>query len=200
MHFSLYRNGKPVTAAKDWVTDTAGAFAQGILDQAESVVPFTCLSTNSYLRLRPHSWVGSYTCLGVKNREAMIRLVPRTQDAKGHNPNASLEYRTTDATANVYLALAAIIGAGLDGLKAKRPPTNISQDPDGISEVERNELGLRHLPQSMDEALAKLDISAAHRWFGEYLVTAYLACRREDLRQFGGSEPEKAAAVLMTVY
>jgi glutamine synthetase len=200
MHFSLYRNGKPMTAAKDWVTDTAGAFAQGILDQAESVVPFTCLSTNSYLRLRPHSWVGSYTCLGVKNREAMIRLVPRTQDAKGHNPNASLEYRTTDATANVYLALAAIIGAGLDGLKAKRPPTNISQDPDGISEVERNELGLRHLPQSMDEALAKLDISAAHRWFGEYLVTAYLACRREDLRQFGGSEPEKAAAVLMTVY
>jgi glutamine synthetase len=200
MHFSLYRNGKPVTAAKDWVTDTAGAFAQGILDQAESVVPFTCLSTNSYLRLRPHSWVGSYTCLGVKNREAMIRLVPRKADAKGNNTNASLEYRATDATANVYIALAALIGAGLDGLKAKRMPANIAQDPDGIPETERKKLGLRHLPQAMDEALSKLDVSAANRWLGENLVSAYLACRREDLRQFGSGDPEKAAATLMTIY
>jgi glutamine synthetase len=200
MHFSLYRNGKPVTAARDWVTETTGAFAQGILDHAESVVPFTCLSTNSYLRLRPHSWVGSYTCIGVKNREAMIRLVPRRPDAKGHNPQASLEYRTTDATANVYLAIAAVIGAGLDGLAAKRQPENIAQDPDGIPDGERSRFGIRHLPRSMAEGLAKLDVTSANRWLGEELVGAYLACRREDLRQFGNSEPEKAAATLMTVY
>jgi glutamine synthetase len=200
IHFSLYRGGKPVTAAKDWVTDTSGAFAQGILDHAESAVPFTCLSTNSYLRLRPHSWVGAYTCLGVKNREAMIRLVPRKADAKGNNPNASLEYRATDATANVYIALAAIIGAGLSGLKAKRAPTNVSQDPDGIPQAKREKMGIRHLPQSMAEALQGLDVTAANSWLGSDLVTAYLACRREDLRLFGGGDPEQAAATLMNVY
>ncbi len=200
IHFSLYRNGKPITAAKDWVTDTSGAFTQGILDHAESAVPFTCLSTNSYLRLRPHSWVGAYTCLGVKNREAMIRLVPRKADAKGNNPDASLEYRTTDATANVYIALASIIGAGLDGLKSKRRPVNVSEDPDGIPEAQREKMGLRHLPQSLQDAMNKLDVTAASRWLGHDLVTAYLACRREDLRQFGGGDPEQAAATLMTVY
>lgn len=200
IHFSLYRNGKPVTAAKDWVTETSGAFAQGILDQAESAVLFTCLSTNSYLRLRPHSWVGAYTCLGVKNREAMIRLVPRKPNAKGDNPQASLEYRTTDATANVYIALAAVIGAGLDGLEAKRQPSNVAQDPDGIPQAEREAMGIRHLPQSMEEALKGLDVTAANRWFGGDLVTAYLACRREDLRQFGKGDPQQAAATLMTIY
>jgi glutamine synthetase len=200
IHFSLYRDGKPVTAAQDWVTETSGAFTQGLLDHAETAIPFTCLSTNSYLRLRPHSWVGAYTCVGVKNREAMIRLVPRKADAKGNNPNASLEYRVTDATANVYIALAAIIGAGLDGLRAKRAPTNVSQDPDGIPESERKKMGIRHLPQSMEDALKGLDVTAANRWLGHDLVTAYLACRREDLRQFGGGDPEQAAATLMTVY
>jgi glutamine synthetase len=200
IHLSLYRGGKPVTAAKDWVTETSGAFAQGILHHAESAVPFTCLSTNSYLRLRPHSWVGAYTCLGVKNREAMIRLVPRKPDAKGHNPNASLEYRATDATANVYIALAALIGAGLDGLATKRAPMNVAQDPDGIQQGEREKMCIRHLPQSMEEALKGLDVTAANRWLGNELVTAYLACRREDLRQFGSGDPEQAAATLMAIY
>ncbi|MFN0192795.1 MAG: hypothetical protein ACKVP5_12620 [Aestuariivirga sp.] len=199
-HFSLYRDGKPVTAAKDWVTETSGAFAQGILDHAESVVPFTCLSTNSYLRLRPHSWVGSYTCIGVKNREAMIRLVPRKPDAKHNNPSASLEYRTTDATANVYLALATLIGAGLDGLKAMRTPVNTAEDPDGIPQARRDELSIRHLPQTMEAALKGMDVAAANRWLGSETVIAYLACRREDLRQFGSIDPNQAAATLMNVY
>jgi glutamine synthetase len=199
-HFSLYRDRKPITAAKDWVTETSGAFAQGILDHAESVVPFTCLSTNSYLRLRPHSWVGSYTCIGVKNREAMIRLIPRKPDAKHNNPSASLEYRATDATANVYLVLATLIGAGLDGLKAMRTPVNISEDPDGITQAKRDELGIRHLPQTMEAALKGMVIAAAHLWLGNEIVTAYLACRREDLRQFGSIDPTQVAATLMNVY
>ncbi len=200
IHFSLYCGGEPVTAAKDWVTETSGVFAQGIIDHAESVVPLTCLSTNSYLRLRPHSWVGAYTCVGVKNREAMIRLVPRKADTKSNNPNASLEYRVADATANVYIALATIIGAGLDGLKAKRAPTNVSQDPDGIPQAKRKKMGIRHLPQSMEEGLNGLDIAAANRWLGSGLVAAYLACRREDLRQFGSGDPEQVAKTLMNIY
>jgi glutamine synthetase len=200
IHFSLHHNGKPVTAAKDWVTETSGTFAQGILDHAESVVPFSCLSANSYLRLRPHSWVGSYTCLGIKNREAMIRLVPRRPDRTGYNPLASLEYRTADATANVYLALAAIIGAGLEGLKAGKQPANIAQDPDRLSPEERQKGGLRHLPQSLPEALQSFNSAAASRWLGADLVSAYLACRREDARQFAGENAEEAVKVLQAIY
>jgi glutamine synthetase len=200
IHFSLYRNGKPVTAAKDWVTETSGAFAQGILDHAETVVPFSCLSANSYLRFRPHSWVGSYVCLGVKNREAMIRLVPRRQTAGGGNPQASIEYRAADGTGNLYLALAALIGAGLDGLKARRQPMNVAADPDGIPEAERTRMELRHLPRSMPEAIAAFRPQDAERWFTPGLVEAYMACRHEDLRQFANADPHEAARILQKVY
>jgi glutamine synthetase len=200
IHFSLYKNGKPITAEKDWITATSGAFAQGILDHAETAVLFSCPTTNSYLRLRPHSWVGSYTCLGVKNREAMIRLVPRKADANGNNPNASLEYRVADGTANVYLTLAAIIGAGLDGLKANKKPHNVSQDPESLTAEARKGMAIRHLPQSLQEALLGFDTAQASTWLGDDLVAAYMACRREDQRQFGAIEPAAASSVLQKIY
>ena len=77
---------------------------------------------------------------------------------------------------------------------------NIAEDPDGIPQVEREKMSIRHLPQSMEEALKGLDVSAASGWLGGDLVTAYLACRREDLRQFGSIDPAQAAATLMNVY
>lgn len=200
IHFSLYRSGKPVTAENEWLTDVSGAFVQGILDHAESVVPFSCLSANSYLRLRPNSWVGPYTCVGVKNREAMIRLVPRKPNAKKTNPQASLEFRAADATSNVYLALAAIIGAGLAGLASSKQPLNITQNPEQLSAEERSKRGLRLLPQSLPEALKSIDARTASTWFNADLVGAYLACRREDARQFAEGDVDEAARILQKVY
>lgn len=200
IHFSLHRNGRPVTAEQDWLTDVSGPFVQGILDHAETVVPFTCLSANSYLRLRPNSWVGPYVCAGLRNREAMLRVVPRQADAAGRHPAASLEYRASDGTANVYLALAALIGAGLDGLKRQKSPVNIAQNPEQFDAGERTKLGLRLLPQSLSAALASFDPKAAATWMGAELVDAYLACRREDARQFCGMGEEEAASLLQRIY
>ena len=200
IHFSLYRNGQPVTAAKDWLTDVSGPFVQGILDHAESVLPFTCLSANSYLRLRPNSWVGPYVCAGLRNREAMIRVVPRQADTRGRHPQASLEYRASDGTANVYLALAALIGAGLDGLKRQKTPINIVKNPELLGEKERKRLALRLLPQSLPDALNAFDAKTAASWMGPDLVEAYLACRREDERQFCGVDQENVTKILQRVY
>ena len=161
---------------------------------------FTCLSANSYLRLRPNSWVGPYVCAGLRNREAMIRVVPRQADAEGHHPHASLEYRASDGTANVYLALAALIGAGLDGLKRQNTPINIAKNPELLGPKERKRLGLRLLPQSLPEALASFDGKAAASWMGGSLVEAYLACRREDARQFCSISDEEAANILQRIY
>ena len=200
IHFSLYRSGQPVTAVEDWLTNISAPFVQGILDHAESVVPFTCLSANSYLRLRPNSWVGPYVCAGVRNREAMIRVVPRRLDANGRQPHASLEYRASDGTANVYLALAALIGAGIDGLKRQKSPLNVTKNPELLGAKERKRLGLRLLPQSLPEALKSFDAKVAASWLGAEIVEAYLACRREDVRQFCSISDEDAACILQRVY
>jgi glutamine synthetase len=173
---------------------------QGILDNAETAVLFTCLSANSYLRLRPNSWVGPYVCAGLRNREAMIRVVPRQTGADGRHPQASLEFRATDGTANVYLALAALIGAGLDGLKRRKAPVNIDKNPEFLGAAERKRLGLRLLPQSLPDALKSFDSKTAASWMGAPLVEAYLACRREDARQFCGMSDEEAASLLQRIY
>ena len=200
IHFSLHRNGKSVTVEKEWLTEISGSFVQGILDNAETAVLFTCLSANSYLRLRPNSWVGPYVCTGLRNREAMIRVVPRQADADGRHPQASLEFRASDGTANPYLALAALIGAGLDGLKRQRAPVNIDKNPELLGAAERKRLGLHLLPQSLPDALASFDSKTAASWMGAPLVEAYLACRREDARQFCSMSDEEAASILQRFY
>lgn len=67
-----------------------------------------------------------------------MRVVPRRRAAHGANPGASIEFRATDATANVYVALAAIVRAGLAGLRAGLPPpANVEVDPHVLSGAER---------------------------------------------------------------
>jgi glutamine synthetase len=183
VHISLWRGDRPVTATHDWLTPEAGAFTAGILEGAKDLLPYTVLSANSYARIRPHSWVGVHTCIGLRNREAMLRLVPRRAAADGMHPGATIEYRVTDATANVYIALAAIIRAGLDGLRAgASAPPNVDRDPTTYAPHEAAGLNLRALPQDIDSALTETCAVQGARWLGAPLAGAYLACRRNDAR------------------
>jgi glutamine synthetase len=201
VHFSLWDGDRNVTSARDWLTPQSGPFVAGLIDAAESLIPLTCLSANSYARLRPQCWVGAYTCVGTMNREAMVRLVPRRVGPDGENPGASLEYRVTDATANVYLVLAAIIRAGMAGIAAKSPsPPDIGQDPETLPPELRKAQGLRPLPQSMDAALTDSALTDAAGWLGPRLATAYYGCRRNDARHAATMTFDDLAAKLALVY
>ncbi|NEX46703.1 glutamine synthetase family protein [Pseudotabrizicola algicola] len=201
IHFSLWDGSENVTASADWLTDRSAPFVAGILDHAESLVPLTVLSANSYSRLRPHSWVGAFTCVGLRNREAMVRLVPRAPSANGANPKASLEYRVSDATANIYLALAAIIRAGLAGIAAASPaPPNVQHDPADLSPAQKSAWQVRPLPDSLDAALTAKAQADAAAWFGPDLAAAYFSCRRNDAAQAAGFGFDDLAAKLSLVY
>jgi glutamine synthetase len=201
IHISLWRGDRPVTAQNDWLTPESGAFAAGILTQAEALLPYTILSANSYARIRPHSWVGVHTCIGLRNREAMLRLVPRRPAPDGMQPGATIEYRVTDATANVYIALAAIIRAGLDGLKAAlAPPPDIGRDPTTYLPDDAERLNLRPLPQDIEAALTAACSEAGESWLGAPLANAYLACRRNDARHAREMSFEATAEKLGHVY
>jgi glutamine synthetase len=201
IHVSLWDGARNVTSVQDWLTPQSARFVAGLIDAAESLIPLTCLSANSYARLRPQSWVGAYTCVGQLNREAMIRLVPRGSAPDGQNPNASLEFRVTDATANVYLVLAAIIRAGLAGMAADGPaPPDIRQDPETLAPEARTAQGLRLLPQSIDAALTEKAMSDAADWLGPNLAAAYYSCRRNDARHAAALSFDELAARLGLVY
>lgn len=201
IHFSLWEKDKNVTAQMDWLTERSAPFVAGLVVHAESLLPLTIASANSYARIKPHAWVGAYTCVGTRNREAMIRLVPRAAAADGANPNASLEYRVTDATANVYLALTAIIRAGLAGIAAKHPaPPNVQQDPDSFSPDERRALGIRALPATLESALTPQAQADASQWLGNDLAAAYFSCRRNDVVEAAPHTFDALASKLSLVY
>ena len=182
IHFSLWdASGAPVTAREDAPSDVAGAFAAGILNHLDAVMGFTTPSPNSFDRLKPTSWVGVYKCLGVKNREAPIRLVPRAASADGTNPKASLEFRVADGSANPYLALAAIVRAGLAGIEAKlATPRSVEVDPATMSEDARAAEGIAPIAASAQDVLAAAQ-RVSDEWFGPIFNQAYTSVRRNEM-------------------
>ena len=201
-HFSMWRESDPVMAANGWLTKAGGAFAAGLLKHAEALMLFTTGSTNSYLRIKPHSWVGAYTCVGTRNREAMVRFCPRSNGTNGPLANASLEFRVIDASANIYLALAAIIRAGLDGIRKNLPPPpDVTSDPDGLSTDERARLNIRILPESLGAAIAfaERDRDLLEQ-FPPLLVAALLSVRRDDVRTGATVDAAELAALLAKIY
>jgi glutamine synthetase len=201
VHFSLWKDGRNVTTDGAWIAGPAAAFLAGLLEAAEALTLLSVTSPNSFARYRPQTWVGTYVCAGLRNREAMVRLVPRARAADGSHPGASLEFRTSDATANVYLMLTGLVRAGLDGIRAGLPaPSNVERDPETLGADGRAELGLRPLPTRLD---ALLDGDAQDRvagWLGAELSEAYASCRRNDVRHAAERDFDALSAELGLVY
>ena len=130
-------------------------FVGGILDHLGAMVAMTCSSYNSYRRLQPRSWSTAYACWGYDNRQAAVRAASsfRTREAE----TANIEIKAVDGSSNPYLALGAIIAAGLDGLDRKTEPGDpLPVDPSDLSDAERAERGIRAVPSSLRAAVAEL--------------------------------------------
>lgn len=91
----------------------------GILDHAAALCAITNPTTNSYKRLIPNFEAPINICWGIGNRSAAIR-VPMYR--RNQEKNKRIEYRVPDPTANVYLLEAALVLAGLDGIRRKLDP------------------------------------------------------------------------------
>lgn len=201
-HFSLWHGNDPVMAADGWLTRLGGAFAAGILHHAEALLLFTVGSTNSFLRIGPHNWVGAYTCVGTRNREAMVRFCPRSEAPQGALPNASLEFRVFDATANIYLGVAALIWAGLDGIRKNlAAPPDVPADPDTLGAGDRKRMNIRVLPKNLETAIkaAENDKDLLSR-FPPLLIAALLSVRKDDVRTGANVDAADLARSLAKVY
>ncbi|MEM1429898.1 MAG: glutamine synthetase family protein [Pseudomonadota bacterium] len=201
VHLSFWRDGRNVTFGDGWVTPGIEPMLAGLLHHADPVTLLSNTTCNSYARYRPQSWVGSYICAGLMNREAMVRVVPRQTAADGSHPGATIEFRTSDATANVYLMLTALIRAGLDGLDGALPAVaNVPEDPETLTEARRAELGLRHLPTGMEAVMTEETQATLAAWIGPQLAEAYMSCRRNDVMHARALEDADLAQKLALVY
>jgi glutamine synthetase len=119
-HQSIWRDGQPLFAGDKYagLSDMALYYIGGLLKHAPALLAITNPSTNSYKRLVPGYEAPVNLAYSQGNRSASIRI-----PLSGTNPKAKrLEFRCPDATSNPYLAFAAMLCAGIDGIKNKIHP------------------------------------------------------------------------------
>jgi len=167
------------------LSELAGSFAAGILRHARALCALTAASPVSYQRLAPHHWAAGAVALAPQNREALLRIPPLIT-LRGGDPRAQLrlEYRAADATANPYLALGAIVWAGLAGVReGLSAPPLLEVDPATLEGEEAGRFGVGGLPTSLEQALAALEADEVVRgWFPPLLYDAYASLKRAELQ------------------
>jgi glutamine synthetase len=159
---------------------------------------FTTPSPNSFKRIRPRFWSGAFTCWGYGNREAAVR-VPQPPAGR---PITHIELKTVDPSCNPYLALGAVIAAGLDGLeKGLDPGEPVQVDPADLPEAERAARGIQPLPTSLGEAIAALEQDEVLlQALGPELARSYLAVRRAEWEAMKDLPHEEEVRILLERY
>jgi glutamine synthetase len=155
----------------------------------------TAPSVSSYLRLVPHRWSAAYSCVGVRNREATLRVCPARNEA-GWN----VEYRAADACANPHLVMAGLINAGREGLRALRSTLPVVEvDPTSLGDEALAAQGIHRLPASLPEALRHFEAIGA-RWFDPLLVATYLEMKQTEQADVAGLNDAELCARYAAVY
>ena len=154
VHLSLFNKGKNVfydPNGRYRLSETALQFIAGILAHAPGLTAVANPLVNSYKRLVPGYEAPVYISWSAVNRSALIR-VPAAREQ-----GTRAEFRSPDPSCNPYLTFAAIIAAGLDGIKKKlTPPESVHENIYHMSAAERAKAGIKSLPGSLAEALELL--------------------------------------------
>ncbi len=114
LHQYLVRGGKNLFRGEGELSELALCYVGGLLKHGRSLMALTNPSTNSYRRLVPGFEAPVHFAYGSGNRSAAVRV-----PSYAHGEKMRMELRTMDATCNPYLAFAAILLAGLDGIERK---------------------------------------------------------------------------------
>ena len=183
-HQSLWKDGKPLFAGNLYadLSELCLFYIGGIIKHAKALNAFTNPTTNSYKRLVPGYEAPVLLAYSARNRSASCRI-PYTTSPKAKR----VEVRFPDPMANPYLAFAAMLMAGLDGIKNKIDP-GPAMDKD-LYDLPKEEL--KQIPTvcgSLREALENLDKDRAFLKaggvFDDDFIDAYIELKMTDVMRF----------------
>ena len=189
VHMLLLKDGEPVFSDDNGysnLSETAHYFMGGLLKHIASLCAITNPSTNSFKRLVPGFEAPVTVGYATSNRSAVIRI-----PAYAKTPNLRrFELRNPDATCNPYFCYAAILMAGLDGIKNKIDPHKNGWGPYDMNLYnlpEEEKAKLKGLPTSLEDALSALeadhDYLTAGGVFPEELLTNFIKAKRAECSQ-----------------
>ncbi|MBF9039130.1 type I glutamate--ammonia ligase [Rhodobacterales bacterium LSUCC0387] len=184
VNMSIWKDGKPVFAGDKYadLSDEALYFIGGILKHAKALNAFTNPSTNSYKRLIPGFEAPVLRAYSARNRSGCVRI-PWTESPKAKR----VEARFPDPSANPYLAFAALLMAGLDGIQNKIHPGEPSDKdlydlpPEELAEIPTVCASLREALEELEkdhDFLLKGDV------FTKDQIDAYAALKWQEVYAF----------------
>ena len=161
------------------LSETAMYAIGGILKHAPALLAFCCPTTNSYRRLTPGFDAPVNLSYSYRNRSAAIRIPANS----GQESRRAIEFRCPDPSSNPYLAFAAMLMAGIDGIQNKiEPPKPIDKD---IYELEGDEAKqVAQVPGSLDAVLSNLEKDHAFLTkggvFTDDLIDTWIKWKRKE--------------------
>jgi len=183
VHQSLFQDGQNAFYRDDdkyQLSELAYSFLAGQLKHARALSALVSPTVNSYKRL-----VGGYEapvniCWGRINRSALIRI-PKI--SKGKEQSTRVELRCPDPSANPYLAFAAMLACGLDGVKKKMTvPESVEENVYLLAEEERSKRDIKVLPANLTEAIEELNQDEVLKnLLGEHAHKAITEAAKRDI-------------------
>ncbi|WP_350342310.1 type I glutamate--ammonia ligase [Proteinivorax tanatarense] len=175
---SLYKDGKNIFECKDdpmGLSEDAYYFVGGLIKYAREYAAVTNATVNSYKRFVPGYEAPTEVTWATGSRSPLIRI------PANRGPATRIELRNPDPTANHYLALAAVLSAGFEGIKNKITPSdccNENGDNYGDEEVKK-------FPSSLKEALDEFESSKLMKdSLGKHIFDMYLEAKRKEWRLY----------------
>jgi glutamine synthetase len=185
-HMSLFRNGRnQFFDAKDehHLSKAAKAFIAGLLVHAREMSAVLAQWVNSYKRLVPGYEAPVYVAWSQRNRSALIRI-PLYKP--GSEQATRAEIRCPDPACNPYLAFAALLHAGLEGIeKGYELPDEMTTNLYRLSADERRQRGIISLPESLGEAIEELAGSPLmQQALGDHIFPRYVELKRKEWDEY----------------
>jgi glutamine synthetase len=171
IHSSLNRDGRNVFGAEgDAPNEEMSAWTAGLLHHARAMQLIGIPTPNGYRRVRPNSFCPTHVHWGDDNRTVLARLTM-------HAGNANrVEFRSAGADANPYLAIAAIVAAGVDGLESKRP-----LPPKAVGDMYSSPGDSPVLPTSLEASIAAFSGSALADALGSAFAENYAVMAQNEV-------------------
>jgi glutamine synthetase len=182
LHLTLLRDGGNAFASLDpsGLSPEGRAFVAGVLANARAITAITNQWVNSYKRLVPGFEAPVQVSWGRANRSALVRVPP------ARNGDARVEIRSPDPACNPYLAFAAILGAGLEGIRFDLELLpELTEDEESTDPLELDAGGIEHLPESLGEAVLELEESAlVRRILGDHVLDWIVRNKLEEWESY----------------
>ncbi len=197
VHLSMWRGDRNAfydSAGELGLSQIGRGFVAGVLEHLPGLLAITCPSVNSYRRLAPNMWSSAYTAWGPDNREAAVRVASPFQGRVEATTN--VEIKAVDGSANPYLALGAIVAAGLDGIERGLDPGEpLASNPHDLSDSERTRRRIRRYPATLREAVGELEHDEVLRAaLGGERAHEFIGIRRAEWEDLGSAPPQQEIA------